>query len=183
MAILGLDISTSCTGWCLLSRQGDILDIGYIDLSKKKGLFEKASAVEQYITKLSNTHAIEKVFIEENLQSFRSGFSSAQTISTLAKFNGIVSFICFKMFKVEPIFFNVNSARKMLGIKLIRKKDGGLPTKEQLRVWAEKNIDYRWPVKVLKSGPRKGHTVPDPKSYDMIDAYIVCKAGFHSCKQ
>mgnify|MGYP000686963513 CR=1 FL=1 len=30
-----------------------------------------------------------KNFIEENLQSFRSGFSSAKTISTLAKFNGI----------------------------------------------------------------------------------------------
>ena len=182
MAILGLDISTSCTGWCLLSSSGEIIDIGYIDLSKKKGLFEKAREVESSITRLSEAHSIRQVFIEENLQSFRSGFSSAQTISTLSKFNGIVSFICFKMFGSEPVFFNVNSARKILGIKLIRKKDGGLPTKEQLREWAEKNINYKWPIKVLKSGPRKGLSVPDPKSYDMIDAYIVCKAGFHSCK-
>ena len=182
MAILGLDISTSCTGWCILSDDGKIVDIGYIDLSKKEGLFEKASEVESYITNLSKDWPIDKVFIEENLQSFRSGFSSAQTISTLSKFNGIVSFVCFKVFSSEPVFFNVNSARKILGIKLVRKKDGGLPTKEQLREWAERNVDYSWPVKVLKSGPRKGLTVPDPKSYDMIDAYIVCKAGFQSCK-
>ncbi len=182
MAILGLDISTSCTGWCLLSDSGEILDIGYIDLSRKLGLFEKAREVEYKIYNLSKAHTIQKVFIEENLQSFRSGFSSAQTISTLSKFNGIVSFICFKVFESEPIFFNVNSARKILGIKLVRKKDGGLPTKEQLREWAEKNVNYKWPVKTLKSGPRKGLTVVDPKSYDMIDAYIVCKAGLSSCK-
>ena len=182
MAILGLDISTSCTGWCLLSDDGKIVDIGYVDISKKGSLFEKALEVENCIANLSNSYTIQDVYIEENLQSFRSGFSSAQTISTLAKFNGIVSFICFKVFKVEPVFFNVNSARKMLGIKIVRKKDGGAPTKDQLRTWAEENVNYAWPVKVLKSGPRKGLTVPDPRSYDMIDAYIVCKAGLQSCK-
>ena len=57
----------------------------------------------------------------------------------------------------------------MLGIKLIRKKDGGLPTKDQLRVWAEKNVSYSWPVKVLKSGPRK--------SYSVVDG-IICKRSF-----
>ena len=182
MSILGLDISTSCTGWSVLSAEGEILDIGYIDLSKKKCLFEKAQDVENHITKISREYTIEKIFIEENLQSFRSGFSSAQTISTLAKFNGIVSFICFKQFDCAPVFFNVNSARKTLGIKLVRKKDGGLPTKEQLLVWAKKNVNYNWPVKILKSGPRKGMTVPDPRSYDMIDAYIICKAGLIACK-
>ena len=151
MKILGLDISTSCTGWCVLDSQGEIVDIGYVDLSKVKGLFQKSLIVEDKIIELDKIHKIKRVFVEENLQSFRSGFSSAQTISTLAKFNGIVSFVCYKIFKIEPEFFNVNRARKMLGIKIVRKKDGGLPTKEQLMLWAKENVSYEWPLKKIKS--------------------------------
>ena len=38
-------------------------------------------------------HDIQKIFIEENLQAFRPGFSSAKTLLTLARFNGIVSYL------------------------------------------------------------------------------------------
>ena len=182
MIALGLDISTSCTGWCVLSESGDISDIGYIDLSKIKCIFEKASKVEEELEKVFGNHQIDKIFIEENLQSFRSGFSSASTISTLAKFNGIVSFICFKISQIKPDFFNVNTARRLLGIKIIRKKDGGLPTKVQVVNWAKSNVDYQWPEKKLKSGPRRGQVVLDPKAYDMVDSYVICRAGMISCK-
>ncbi len=182
MSVLGLDISTSCTGWCVLSDLGEIQEIGYIDLSKDKSIFEKSAHAEKDITQLFTKYSIRKVFIEENLQSFRSGFSSASTLSTLSKFNGIVSFICFKVSKIEPVFFNVNSARKALGIKLIRKKDGGQPTKTQIINWARENVDYQWPEKIMKSGPRKGQRVIDPRAHDMVDSYIVCKAGIVSCK-
>ena len=182
MSILGLDISTSCTGWCVLDDSGEILKMGYIDLSKEKCIFKKSKQVKNKIQSLHIDHNIEKIFIEENLQSFRSGFSSARTISTLSKFNGIVSFVCFEEFAVVPQFLNVNSARKVLGIKIKRKKDGGLPTKEQIAEWSQKNVNYNWPVKVLKSGPRKGETIMDKRSYDMMDAYIVAKAGLTSCK-
>ena len=182
MCILGLDISTSCTGWCVLDKTGEILKIGYIDTSKKKSLFEKASFVKRKISEINIDFEIEKIFIEENLQSFRSGFSSAKTISTLAKFNGIVSYICVEEFDSEPVFFNVNSARKLLGISLRRKRDGGAPTKEQLFSWAKNNVKYAWPDKKLKSGPRKGSIVTDPRSYDMIDAYIIARSGYISCK-
>lgn len=182
MCILGLDISTSCTGWCVLDKSGEILKIGYIDTSKKKSLFKKAEHVKVKISEINIDFDIEKIFIEENLQSFRSGFSSARTISTLAKFNGIVSYICVEQFSTEPVFFNVNSARKILGISLKRKRDGGGPTKEQILDWAKNNVKYKWPDKKLKSGPRKGLVVTDPRSYDMIDAYIVARSGYVSCK-
>jgi|TARA_E500000331_G_scaffold351816_1_gene399184 hypothetical protein len=177
MISLGLDISTSCTGWCILDHDNSILDIGYINTSKEKSLFKKAEIVSNHLDTVDEKFKIDNIFIEENLQSFRSGFSSARTISTLAKFNGIVSFLCFDKFSKEPIFLNVNSARKSLNISIKRKKDGGLPVKEQLLKWAVKNVDYQWPRKTLKSGPRKGLDVPDPGSYDMVDAYIVTKAG------
>ena len=69
-----------------------------------------------------------------------------------------------------------------MGIKLKRKKDGGLPTKDQIAEWSRANIEYEWPTKILKSGPRKGKTVLDTRSYDMMDAYIVAKAGLVACK-
>ncbi len=183
MGFLGLDISTSCTGWCILDNNFEINKIGYIDTSKSKTIYEKANIVKREISNINLFNDISHIFIEENLQSFRSGFSSAKTISTLAKFNGIVSYICFQEFSKEPVFFNVNSARKSLGISLKRKKDGGLPTKEQLLEWAINNIDYEFPKKTLKTGPRKGREIIDPRSSDMIDAYIIARAGASSCKK
>jgi len=178
--ILGLDISTSCTGWCLLNDEGDLSAMGYIDLKLEKGVFKKAEAVKKELESLNVLNDINDVCIEENLQSFRSGFSSAQTLSTLARFNGIVSYLCFEEFGFEPRFLNVNRARKQLGIKLIRKKNGGKPTKEQVLEWVSTHLcstGYKWPVKVLKSGPRKNQTVLVGGCYDMADAYVIAAAG------
>jgi Holliday junction resolvasome RuvABC endonuclease subunit len=175
--ILGLDISTSCTGWCVLSKSGAIADMGMINLSKKKGVYEKAVFTRAVLTEISKKYKVKKVYIEENLQSFRSGFSSAKTLSTLARFNGIVSFISFEIFKTEPVHINVNAARKSLGIKLIRKKDGGKPTKDQVLEWVQSNVEFSWPKKILKSGPRKGQEVNDPGCFDIADAYVITMAG------
>jgi len=178
--ILGLDVSTSCTGWCLLNDEGDLSSMGYIDLKLEKSVFKKAEAVKKELESLNVLNDISDICIEENLQSFRSGFSSAQTLSTLARFNGIVSYLCFDEFGFEPRFLNVNKARKKLGIKLIRKKNGGKPTKEQVLEWVSSNLcpaGYKWPVKVLKSGPRKNQTVLVGGCYDMADAYVIASAG------
>ena len=177
MLVLGLDISTSCTGWCILNDKSQIVDIGYIDTSKQKCLFKKAGQVKSKIQELNIFHDIGKIFIEENLQSFRSGFSSAQTLSKLSKYNGIISYICNEELSTPPEFINVNRARRSVGIKLKRKKDGGADTKIQLLEWACENVSFTWPEKVLKSGPRKGQSIVDPRAHDMIDAYIVSAAG------
>jgi len=181
MATLGLDISTSCTGWCVIPAQGAIgkkVEMGFIDLAKSKGLFQKAKIVKDHLANLQILHDISDIFIEENLQSFRSGFSSAQTLSTLARFNGIVSYLCFDQFGFEPRFLNVNSARKMIGLKIIKSSKGGAPVKEQVLEWAKQDIStFDWPTKTLKSGPRKGLTICDPRCYDIADAYVIAQAG------
>ena len=93
MYVLGLDVSTSCTGYCLMyvepSQRTSVKEIGYILISKDKDPYVKAQKVRSLLSNLSEKYQIDKVFIEENLQSFRSGFSSASTLSTLSKFNGI----------------------------------------------------------------------------------------------
>ena len=185
--LLGLDISTSCTGWCILDMSGKLIKQGYVSLKKQDGLFNKAGVMADALSILHLKHDITMVYIEENLQSFRRGFSSAQTLSTLAKFNGIVSFLCFRQFDFEPLFMNVNAARKSLGIKLIRKKDGGMPTKEQVLEWVNKQlvnqgIEYCWPKKTMKSGPRKGQEVLLPECFDMADAYVIALSGHRAHK-
>jgi len=177
--ILGLDISTSCTGWCILDDKGALSDMGYIDLKNKKGMFEKALVVKKKLAMLHLMNDIQHVFIEENLQSFRSGFSSAQTLSTLARFNGVVSYQCFEEFGSEPAFLNVNSSRKSLGIKVEREKKCGIPTKKQVLDWVTIRLSgiYTWPTKTLKSGPRKGQITLEPGCYDMADAYVIASAG------
>jgi hypothetical protein len=179
--ILGLDISTSTTGWAIIETDGSLIDQGYISTGKISGLFEKAKKVGSKISKINIDYDIEKIYIEENLQSFRSGFSSAQTISTLAKFNGIVSYICFTEFGFEPAFLNVNSARKSLGIKIQREKVCGISTKDQVFAWVRsdlKDSGYVWPVKTLKSGPRKGETIFINECFDISDAYVIGLSGF-----
>lgn len=183
MIILGLDISTSSTGWCIISQSGDVIEkieMGFIDLSKEKSMFRKARIVKDQLTRLHIMYSVDRVCIEENLQSFRSGFSSAQTLSTLARFNGMVSYLCYEEFSYDPEFMNVNTARKSIGIKLIRKKDGGKPTKDQVLEWVSALSElegYSWPTKTLKSGPRKGKTILDPKCFDMADAYVMARAA------
>ena len=176
--ILGLDVSTSCTGWCILNNDGMMLDMGYVSLAKLSGIFEKAKAVEDELCKLYVKYDISSVFIEENLQAFRPGLSSAKTLLTLARFNGVISYISFMTFEYEPTYINVNTARKKLGIKLIRKKNGGKNTKDQIVDWVDSELDsYSWPTKILKSGKRKGQEVLEIGCYDMADAYVIAHAG------
>lgn len=183
--ILGLDISTSCTGWSVLSSVGSLTDIGYIRLAKIETMYQKAEAVKRVLEKILKEHNIESIYIEQNLQAFRAGFSSAKTIDKLARFNGIISYIAHDVFDIDPNFLNVNRARKSLGINIIRKKDGGSPTKEQVLDWVSREVaekSFQWPKKILKSGPRKGSEILMVECYDMADAYVIARAGY-ICEQ
>lgn len=180
--ILGLDISTSCTGWCLIDAiDSKLLSIGCIELTKEKNFLAKAEIVKRELTLLSQQNDIKEIFIEENLQAFRPGFSSAKTLMTLARFNGIISYICVRDIGLDPQFINVNIARKNLGLKVDRKSK--LTTKDQIFEWVKNKTEIDWPVKILKSGPRKGATVFTPGCYDMADAYVIASAGFKIAKE
>ena len=178
--ILALDISTSCTGWCIFD-ENELRDIGYIDLSKHKGMYEKAGRVKAELLSLINKYTFTKVVVEENLQAFRPGLSSAKTLMTLAQFNGVVRWICHSDLSKDVSSINVNSARKTVGLKIDRKSKK--KTKEQVWDWVSlvnNNDDYKihWPYKKLKSGPSKGQTRLCNEAYDMADAYIIGKSYF-----
>ena len=184
MKRLGLDISTSCTGWAVaeVSDRGEVVEVelGHIQLSRLSGLLPKALRVEEVLAELHTRHHIDEVYIEENMQAFHPGASSAQTIVKLAKFNGIVTFLCHRVIGSTPVDVNVNRARKALGIRLRREKECGISTKEQVFRWTSSHAllaDYEWPHRVLSSGPRKGTEVMETYAYDMADAFVVVMAG------
>lgn len=173
---LGLDVSTSNIGITLL-EDSKLLNARNISLSKLESQYEKADAFEKVIVELAEKFSINKIFIEEPLQRFTRGMSSASTISTLARFNGIISYITYKVVGVQPELSNVTVARKLVGIK-IPKKDPN--PKEVVLSWVKSNPEfenYDWPSKELKSGPRKGQVVADVGCYDIADSAVMAFYG------
>ena len=101
---------------------------------------------------------------------FRTGMSSAQTITQLMRFNGIVSYIARNVFHIEPEYIGSAHARKLCGIKLQRTAIGG-PQKEQVFAhMATHDLKHVvWPQK------KSGKTVD--WSRDACDAYVIARAA------
>ena len=176
--ILGLDVSTSTTGYCVLDNHGKLVELNAISLSRHKTVYDKAAQIKNVFNVLKKQYEIKQIFVEENLQAFRPGFSSAKTILTLAKFNGITCLLANQEFGIVPIDINVNVARKAINLKILRGKSSQKNTKQQVFEWVDKKIDFDWPTKVLKSGPRKGQSTYESCIYDMADAFVIAVAGF-----
>ena len=174
MIVCGLDISTSCIGICILNTKENTQKFSSIS-PKGNSWLEKAQSVKPLLEDLFLENKIEKVYIEENLQAFRPGLSSAKTLMSLSRFNGIVSFMIMDNHGIEPEFLNVNSARKSLGIKIERKSHKS--TKEQVLDWVNSQINFDWPTRIMKSGKRKGEEVLRNDVYDMADAFVIARAG------
>jgi len=174
--LLALDISTSCTGYCIFNKNGDLIKMDYIDLSKHKDFYKKSAKIKDVLKTIKKNFNINSIAVEENLQAFRPGLSSAKTLMTLAQFNGTVRWICHELFNLIPASINVNAARKAIGLKINRKLKES--TKEQVRNWVTLNEPTinSWPSKVLKSGRNKGQVRIKKESFDMADAYVVGKA-------
>lgn len=167
--ILGLDISTSITGYTVLGEDGEILVCDHIDLRKQKNFFKKIEIVCDRLELLDDTYNIEQVYIEQSLQSFRSGFSSAQTLSLLSKINGIVSWLCYNFFYNEPKFLAAPSARKLCGIKVPK----GQKAKKASLQFVVDNVPG-FEIQYTRHGnPRPGYT-------DRSDSYVIARAGWLS---
>ena len=170
--ILGLDISTSITGVTVLNDKGEIVLCEAIDTRNKNhfpSLFHKGSRVQSYLDGIENKYDIKHIFIEKNLQTFRSGFSSANTLSTLASFNGIVSWFCFEAWGMIPEYLSATSARKSCGIKVPR---GTKAKKVVIEHLVANEPDFS--IEYTKHGN------PKPHEFDRADSLVIAKAGYNS---
>ena len=165
--ILGLDISTSITGYTLIDGDKIILN-GAWDTRKYKDFFEKVTHVKTGLEEIYEQHGeqITAVYIEQSLQTFRSGFSSAKTLSTLARFNGIVSWLVFDQYKIKPEYLAATSARKLCGIRV--------PRGQKAKAVVLKFLLDNEPAFVLEY-TRNGN--PKPECYDKADSMVIAKAG------
>jgi Holliday junction resolvasome RuvABC endonuclease subunit len=172
--ILGLDVSTSSTGWAIIDDGGSLIEMGSFKLVKHDNLFDKAAAVRMGLTELKEKYEVTKISIEEPLQGFRRGMSSAHTLLTLARFNGIVSWLAFDVFGAKPIFFDSTSARRGLGIRIDKSRD----TKDQIMEWVEVVTGKVLPRRVATTGKKKGMTLFAAGVNDAADAYVMARAAY-----
>jgi len=173
--ILGLDISTSITGYTLLDTDnGTIIECGHIDLRKEKNFFKKASLVEEKLRELDKGSKawIHEIYIEQSLQSFRSGFSSAHTLSLLSRFNGVVSWLCYEIFALEPHYLAASSARKLCGIK-IPKGQKAKAVSLQFVIDSVPGFEVQY---TRHGNPKPGYT-------DRSDSYVIARAGWLNERQ
>ena len=173
--ILGLDISTSITGASILDGNNKLLYCEAWDMRNKNHfpkLFDKANLVKGRLLDLSIQFPIKYIFIEQSLQAFRPGFSSAKTLLTLAKFNGIVSYICQNDMGIEPEYIGASTARKSNGIKVPRGEKA-----KQVVLQYVLDSEPSFMVEYTKQGN------PKPGSYDRADSLIIARAGYSLWKE
>ena len=131
--VLGVDVSTSITGFAVVA-DGILLYYDSIDLRKYKNVFDKTIAIKEKLLDLyemyqcnndegamrigNSQYPIEHIYIEQSLHMFMGGKSSAKTLSTLSRFNGVVSWLCYDILKLKPEYIAATSARKKCGIKV-----------------------------------------------------------------
>jgi len=178
--ILGVDVSTSITGLAIVA-DGSIVYYDSVDLRKYKNVFEKGCVLKEKIVDLyeayqfsneefflgNSKYPIEHIYIEQPFTFFNSGGSSAKTMATLQKFNGIVSWFLYEIFEMQPKYVLAQTARKTVGIKVPRgEKAKAVVLKYLLDTEPAFNVEYT----------KKGN--PKPESYDRADAIIVAKAGY-----
>ena len=171
---LGLDISTSITGATII-QDSKILKTTFWDTRNKNKfptIYDKAKFVKTQLEDLAFDYKISQIYIEQSLHSFRSGFSSAQTLSTLSRFNGIISWICWDLLEIQPEMIAATSARKQAGITIKR----GDNAKDKVLEFVLDNFP-QIEIQYTKHGN------PKPGTLDMCDSIVIALAGDNIVRQ
>lgn len=168
--ILGLDISTAIVGVAVIHEQ-QLIHSTHWDISKADTLFEKAELIGAELWQIRNDYNIQNVFIETALKKFIPGRSRADTIMKLAKFNGIVSWICYESFELEPTYINVNSARTLYGLSFPRGTKG--PQRKKMVIEAVIEKEKTAFTYEMARGGRNYKKGTD----DRADAIVIARAG------
>jgi hypothetical protein len=179
--ILGLDISTSITGFCLLTDDGEFICCDYADLRKEKSFYKKVRLVTAKAvwvqTQLGADPHFEQstpiqVFIEDKLSGFSGGKTMQQTLMKLATFHGAVRFQMAEYIdrQRDPILIHPSTAKATM------KRDGLFIPKGANK----KKITLDFVRRVVPEFPyvANRNDNPQPYCYDMADAYLIARAGY-----
>tara|TARA_R100001509_G_scaffold114907_1_gene70051 strand:- start:14620 stop:15174 length:555 start_codon:yes stop_codon:yes gene_type:complete len=173
--VIGLDISTSITGISVFNDEGKCVYNEFVDTRNKNkypDLYKKARHLRTRLIAIEGEYSISSIYIEQSLHSFRSGFSSAQVLSKLSRFNGMMSWICYQLFGKMPEMISASTARKTAGITVRRGENA-----------KQKCFDFvvdEYPDFVVEY-TRNGNLKPG--ILDKSDSYIIAKAGWEIWKK
>lgn len=198
--LMGLDVSTACIGISILiddgSEHGKIVELTHINpkvSSKIKGieqLFLKKKIFEEFLVKYKD-FGIDNVVIEEPL--LRS--NNVNTVSTLLRFNGMISDCVYNILGIVPEYISSYDARKYSFPELMAIRKYGKDEKQYNFSKIEKEIkeaklvlfgSYPWTIdkKVVIQGKvseifpnidwlydKKGELKKE--NFDACDAYVA----------
>lgn len=162
---LGLDISTSVIGYCLLDSSDNVVFCDHIDFKNHKDIYDRLETFKTFIHYVKSNFDINTVNIEDSFQAFAPGKSSASTIKKLNSFNGCCGWIIYEELKIKPNKVPVSSARKKLDIKAVKGESG----KDAVMRWMLEK-QGTWFVPALNS---KGNY--HDWNYDRADAYVIAR--------
>ena len=170
--ILGLDISTTMVGAAIIDpTTRDLVYCDGWDISKCDTLFDKAELIGANLYTIRSDFDVRNVFVETALKKFLPGKSRADTIIKLAKFNGIVSWICFECFEFSPTYINVNTARTLYGLSFPRGTKGPQRKKMVIETVIEKEkTSFKYEMARGGRNYKKG-------TDDKADAVVIARAG------
>lgn len=178
--LVGLDISTSCTGISIIdSKTEELVLLDYIKVPTELSLFEKADFVISEVARRLESSGVrmpDKVFVEENAKMFAGGLSSADVLMTLAKFNALISYLSYKKLTPNVSSVNVTKARGAIGFKNV--KADKRPVKDKVFEFVQTlHPEFPWKTYVPKAGKMKGKEIPVQEMKDAADAWVVVVGG------
>ena len=166
--ILGLDVSTSRIGWAIINDKQELIDSNFYKTDKKKGLEERALDLkENVLDPIMALHDITEIRIEEPFMMFSGGKTTARTMSSLQRFNGMVSLIAHQLLGKPPTLVGATTARSRCGIKVPR----GTKAKQVVLMWCASQYDN-----FIMDYTRHGN--PKPGLDDEADAIVVALSHF-----
>ena len=166
--ILGLDVSTNRTGWAIINDKQELVDSDFYKTKPKTPLEERATALKDNVLEpIMKLHDITEIRIEEPFMMFSGGKTTARTMSSLQRFNGMVSLIAHQLLGKPPTLVGATTARSRCGIKVPR----GTKAKQVVMMFCASQYDNFF-MEYTKHGN------PKPGIDDEADAIIVALSHF-----
>jgi len=165
--VLGLDISTSKIGICIMDYKFNLLETTLVKLNTKEELEDRCLQLEEYINNLN--YNIKNVYVESAFIAFSGGKTSAVTMSKLQRFNGMVCFMVRKLLDIQTVPLSPAKARGLVHLKIKR----GENTKLKVIEHVEKAFPNDFKYELTRHGN------PKPGTDDRADAIVIAWAGLN----
>jgi hypothetical protein len=169
--ILGLDVNTKSTGFCVSDRRGSVIRCGTIDTSKTGSILASAHVMRNILStdikpSMESDQQVHWIVgVEDYLRTTGWGRTNNHTLFALAEVNALARYVCEQVFQVSATVVHPAIPRKLFGIEAPKKL-----IKNAVFEYVSTNVlpDYEWPK--TRTGRLRD------ESYDVADAALITLA-------